>query len=56
MVFMVEDSAILTSGKVRYTGSFTKDNISPKGEDIRSGDMVLKKGRLSNLRILHYWL
>jgi molybdopterin molybdotransferase len=46
IVFMVEDSAILTSGKVRYTGSFTKDNISPRGEDIRSGDKILEKGRL----------
>jgi len=46
MVFMVEDSLILTSGKVRYTGSFTKDNISPRGEDIRSGDRILAKGRL----------
>ena len=36
MVFMVEDSVILPSGKVRYTGSFTKDNISPRGEDIRT--------------------
>ncbi len=46
MVFMVEDSAILTSGKVIYRGSFTKDNISPRGEDIRSGDRVLESGRL----------
>jgi molybdopterin molybdotransferase len=46
MVFMVEDSVILPSGKVRYTGPFTKDNISPRGEDIRSGDRVLEKGRL----------
>jgi len=46
LVFMVEDSVILTSGKVRYTGSSTKDNISPRGEDIRSGDIVLKKGTL----------
>jgi molybdopterin molybdotransferase len=46
MIFMVEDSLILTSGKVRYSGSFTKNNISPRGEDIRSGDMVLETGRL----------
>jgi molybdopterin molybdotransferase len=45
-VFMVEDSIILNSGKIRYTGSFTKDNISPRGEDIRSGDKLLEKGRL----------
>jgi|WetSurMetagenome_2_1015567.scaffolds.fasta_scaffold131992_2 molybdopterin molybdotransferase len=45
MVFMVEDSVILASGKVKCTGSFTKDNISPIGEDIRSGDKILEKGR-----------
>ena len=46
MVFMVEDSLILYSGKVRYTGSFTKGNISIKGEDIKNGDFVLKSGKL----------
>jgi molybdopterin molybdotransferase len=46
MVFMVEDSQILHSGKVRYTGLFTKENISIKGEDIKNGDFVLKSGKL----------
>ncbi len=46
MVFMVEDSTILTSGKVKFVGSFTKENIAFKGEDIRSGEMVVKKGKL----------
>jgi molybdopterin molybdotransferase len=46
MVFMVEDSEVLHSGKVRFTGSFSKDNISVKGEDVRTGDTVLKQGRL----------
>jgi molybdopterin molybdotransferase len=46
MVFMVEDSLILPSGKVRYTGTFTKENIALKGEDIKTGDTVLHKGRL----------
>jgi molybdopterin molybdotransferase len=45
-VFMVEDSLILASGKVRYTGSFTKENISYKGEDIKKWDSVIKAGRL----------
>jgi molybdopterin molybdotransferase len=45
MVFMVEDSIVLASGKVRYTGSFTKDNVAIKGEDIVDGDIVLKKGK-----------
>ena len=48
MVFMVEDSLILPSGKVRYSGAFTKDNISFRGEDIRNSDIVLKKGKLIN--------
>lgn len=46
VVFMVEDSLILSTGKVRFTGSFTKENISVKGEDIKSGDLVLNAGRL----------
>jgi molybdopterin molybdotransferase len=46
MVFMVEDSFILPSGKVKYTGSFTKENIAYRGEDIKAGDIVLKKGKL----------
>lgn len=46
MVFMVEDSVILPSGEVKYTGSFTKENIAFKGEDIVNGDIVLKKGKL----------
>ena len=46
LVFMVEDSLMLPSGKVRYTGSFTKENISIKGEDIKNGDSVLRSGKL----------
>jgi molybdopterin molybdotransferase len=46
LVFMVEDSVVLPSGKVRYTGSFTKENISAKGEDIKNWDLVLKPGRM----------
>lgn len=45
-VFMVEDSEITVSGRVRFTGSFTKENISLRGEDIKSGDTVLLKGTL----------
>jgi molybdopterin molybdotransferase len=45
LVFMVEDSAVLTSGLVKFTGTFSKDNISLKGEDIRSGEKVLHKGK-----------
>ena len=46
MVIMVEDSIILTSGSIRYTGSSAKNNISPQGEDIRYGDRILEKGTL----------
>ena len=46
MVFMVEDSIVLPSGKVRYTGSYSKENISLRGEDIRYGDTVLKSSKL----------
>ena len=46
MVFMVEDSSVLPSGMVKFTGTSSKDNISPRGEDISSGDIVLSKGRL----------
>ncbi len=46
LVFMVEDSSALQSGKVKYTGSFTKENIAYKGEDIKAGDLVLRKGKL----------
>jgi molybdopterin molybdotransferase len=45
-VFMVEDSTIVPSGKVKFTGSFTKENIAFKGEDIKTGDIVLRKGNL----------
>lgn len=44
MVFMVEDSLLLTDDKVRFTGSFHKENIALKGEDIKPGVRVLKSG------------
>ena len=43
-VIMVEDTEILTSGKIRFTGVFTKENIAKKGQDIKKGDMVLSPG------------
>jgi len=45
-VFMVEDSSILPTGRAKYTGSFTKENIAFKGEDIKTGNVVLRKGKL----------
>jgi molybdopterin molybdotransferase len=44
-VFMVEDSKVLESGKIKYTGTFIKDNISKKGEDVKKGKIVLKSGK-----------
>jgi len=46
IVFMIEDSQIMDSGKVKFTGLFSKENISFKGEDIKNGDTVLKSGKL----------
>jgi molybdopterin molybdotransferase len=46
MVFMVEDSEKLTDGKIIFTRSKSKINISFRGEDVKHGDIVLKKGML----------
>ena len=43
-VIMVEDTEILTSGKIRFTRVFTKENIAEKGQDIKKGDTVLNPG------------
>ena len=45
-VIMVEDTEILHSGLVRFRGTFTKENIAVKGEDVQKGDIVLKAGKL----------
>lgn len=45
-VIMVEDTQILQSGKVRFTGSFTKENIAFMAEDVKNGDVVLEPGRI----------
>ena len=44
-VIMVEDSVILPSGKMKFTGNYSKPNISIRGEDIKNGDAVLKSGK-----------
>jgi molybdopterin molybdotransferase len=46
VVFMVEESEILPNGKVRFTGSDPKLNMSFKGEDVRKGEVVLKKAMI----------
>lgn len=45
-MIMVEDTETLQSGKIRFTGTLTKDNIALKGEDIRKGDIVISIGTL----------
>lgn len=45
-VFMVEDSQIVSEGKVRFTGSDTKTNIARFAEDVKVGEKVLDKGTL----------
>ncbi|MBI5010013.1 MAG: molybdopterin molybdotransferase MoeA [Bacteroidia bacterium] len=44
-VIMVEESETQPSGKIRFTGTYSKKNISFRGEDIKSGDVVLKPGK-----------
>lgn len=45
-VIMVEDTELLSSGKIRFTGTGTKENISKKAEDLKKGDIVLRSGKL----------
>jgi molybdopterin molybdotransferase len=45
-VIMVEDTKILDSGKVRFKGIFSKENIAKRGEDVSKGDILLKTGKL----------
>jgi molybdopterin molybdotransferase len=44
-VIMVEDTMVISSGKVRFTGLSTKQNIAFRGEDVKAGDVVLAAGR-----------
>jgi molybdenum cofactor synthesis domain len=46
VVFMIEESENFRNGKIRFSGTDLKLNISVKGEDVRTGDVVLKKGKL----------
>jgi molybdopterin molybdotransferase len=45
-VIMVEDTEILPSGKVRFNGTFQKENIAFRAEDIKKGDVVLEPERI----------
>ncbi|MCX6259271.1 MAG: molybdopterin molybdotransferase MoeA [Bacteroidia bacterium] len=44
-VIMVEETEMLSSGKIRFKGSFKKENIAKKGEDVRNGEVVLRTGK-----------
>jgi molybdopterin molybdotransferase len=44
-VIMVEDSMILLSGRMKFKGEYSKPNISLKGEDIRTGELVIGTGK-----------
>jgi molybdopterin molybdotransferase len=43
---MVEDTELLPSGKIRFKGGFTKENIAFMAEDIKEGDVVLERGKI----------
>jgi molybdopterin molybdotransferase len=43
---MVEQTVSDGEGFIRFTGTHTSGNIAYKGEDLRSGDLVLKMGTL----------
>jgi len=45
-VLMVEETQIMPSGKIRFTGTFKKENISIKGEDVREGETLLRAGKV----------
>jgi molybdopterin molybdotransferase len=44
IVIMVEDVEMLPTGKVHFTGSSLKENISRQGEDVRCGEKLLGQG------------
>ncbi|MBU4198725.1 MAG: molybdopterin molybdotransferase MoeA [Verrucomicrobia bacterium] len=45
-VVMVEHTERSGSNSIRFTGGETSDNICYRGEDIRQGDLVLRRGEL----------
>jgi molybdopterin molybdotransferase len=45
-VIMVEDTKILPSGNVKFTGVYIKENFALRGEDVKRGDIVLRKGKM----------
>jgi len=45
-VIMIEDTEILSTGRIRFTKAFTKENIAKKGQDIKKDDVVLNPGMM----------
>jgi molybdopterin molybdotransferase len=45
-IIMVEDTETLQDGRIRFTSTFKKENISFRGEDIKKGDTVLSPGMI----------
>ncbi len=43
-VIMVEHTANTEDGKIRFTGSHTPANIALKGEEVKAGELVWRKG------------
>ncbi|MEI7880180.1 MAG: gephyrin-like molybdotransferase Glp [bacterium] len=46
LVIMVEDTRTEGENAVRFTGSRTASNICTKGEDVKTGDLVLQRGTI----------
>lgn len=45
-VIMVEQTSLQTADTIRFIGTETADNIRPKGQDVRVGEIVLHSGTL----------
>ena len=45
-VIMVEDTQEVAENKILFTQESTKSNVCPLGDDVKTGDIVLKKGTL----------
>ena len=49
VVFKIEESEITRDGFIRFTGDKTNINICYKGEDYKSGELLIRKGTLVNV-------
>ena len=45
-VIMVEQTQKVGENKIRFVGKDTVSNIAKKGEDVHSGDIILRKGKI----------